>query len=112
MAAREVESDGQPGLRRKAALLAIGLVLIALVINSLFGDRGVLHLLEQRQRTTRLEREIEELRGENVRLGHEIKALRTDPRMVERLAREELGLAAGGETIFLIREQPRGDDGL
>lgn len=112
MAARAVESEGQPGLRRKAALLAIGLVLIALVINSLFGDRGVLHLLEQRQRSAQLEREIEGLRGENVRLGHEITALRTDARMVERLAREELGLVAGGETIFLIREQPRGDDGL
>ncbi len=111
MAARAVESDGQPGLRRKAALLAIGLVLIALVINSLFGDRGVLHLIAQRQKTAVLERETEELRAENVRLAHEVAALRTDPQMVERVAREELGLAADGETVFLIREPSRDDGG-
>jgi len=112
MAGRTVESDGQPGLRRKAALLAIGLVLIALVINSLFGDRGVLHLMAQRQKTAVLEREIEELRSDNGRLAREITALRTDARMVERVAREELGLAASGETVFLLREPSRSDDGL
>jgi cell division protein FtsB len=111
MAARAVESDGQPGLRRKAALLAIGLVLIALVINSLFGDRGVLHLIAQREKTSQLEREIDELRNENLRLAHEITALKTDAQVVERVAREELGLAASGETVFLIREQTRGSDG-
>jgi cell division protein FtsB len=91
------------GVRRKAATLASVLALIALVVGSLFGDRGILYLVDQRARTEALAREIEELRAENGRLAGEISALRSDPRAIERLAREELGLARPGETVFLIR---------
>ncbi len=48
--------------------------------------------------------ELETLRAENARLSSEIAALRTSPRAIERLAREELGLARPDETVFLIRE--------
>ncbi len=106
IAARTTGSlEGAPkGLRRKAVKLALGLVLIALLISSLFGDRGVFHVLAQKQRAEAVEREVAELRQENARLAQEIDALRSDPRTVERLAREELGLVAPGETVFLIRE--------
>jgi cell division protein FtsB len=42
---------------------------------------------------------------DNRRLATEIAALRSDPRAIERLAREELGLTRPGETVFLIREE-------
>ena len=102
--------DSSKGLRRKAAKLALGLVFIALLINSLFGDRGVLHVLTQQRRAEDLARDVADLRRENARLAIEITALRSDPRTLERLAREELGLAGPGETIFLIR-QPEQSDG-
>jgi cell division protein FtsB len=102
--------DSSKGLRRKAAKLALGLVFIALLINSLFGDRGVLHVLTQQRRAGELARDVADLRRENVRLAREIEALRSDPRTLERLAREELGLVAPGETTFLIR-QPNQSDG-
>jgi cell division protein FtsB len=35
--------------------------------------------------------------------------LRRDPAAIERLAREELGLARSGETIFIIREEVSAD---
>ena len=96
------------GLRRKAATLASILALIALLVGSLFGDRGILHLMTQRERALALERELQELRAENGRLAVEIHALKTDPQAVERLAREQLGLARPGETVFLIRDEPSG----
>ena len=100
---------GRPAtsLRRKAATLASLCALIALLVGSLFGDRGILHLMAQRERAERLQREIEEMRAENGRLAAEIDALRRDPRAIERLAREQLGLARAGEVVFLIREEPR-----
>jgi cell division protein FtsB len=97
------------GLRRKAAKLALGLVLIALLINSFFGDRGFLHVLTQQRRADALAHEVASLRRENDRLALDIEALRSDPRTVERLAREELGLAAPGETVFLLRQDPQPD---
>lgn len=100
---------GRPetSLRRKAATLASLCALIALLVGSLFGDRGILYLMAQREKAERLQREIEEMRAENGRLAAEIEALRRDPRAIERLAREQLGLARSGEVVFLIREEPR-----
>ena len=91
------------GLRKKAAGLASAIALIALVVGSLFGDRGILHLMTQRQRAEALARELDSLRDENAHLAAEIAALRSDPDAIERIAREELGLARPGETVFLIR---------
>jgi cell division protein FtsB len=104
MVMREERRTEQRGLRRKAALLASVLAIIALVVGSLFGDRGILQLMAQRQRSLELAHEIEEIRAENLRLAAEIRALRTDPRAIERIAREQLGLARPGETVFLIRD--------
>jgi cell division protein FtsB len=93
------------GLRKRAATLGSLIALIALVVGSFFGDRGILRMVAQRERAESLKREIEQLRTENARLAVEIAALRSDPRSIERLAREELGLARPGETVFLIREE-------
>jgi cell division protein FtsB len=99
------ERAGDVGLRKKAAGLASAIALIALLVGSLFGDRGILHLMTQRQRAEALAREIDELRDENARLTAEIAALRSDPAAIERIAREELGLARPGETVFLLRRR-------
>jgi cell division protein FtsB len=105
-AQRDDRGRGDVGLRRKAATLASILAFIALVVGSLFGDGGVLQVIAQRERSAALQRQNESLRLENSRLAAEIAALRRDPRAVERIAREELGLARPGETVFVIRSEP------
>jgi cell division protein FtsB len=92
------------GLRRKAFVLGTVIALVALVVGSVFGDRGLLNLMDKRERVQVLHQEIEALRSENARLMGEIADLRQSPRAIERLAREELGLARPDETVFLIRE--------
>jgi cell division protein FtsB len=79
---------------------------VGLIVGSLFGDRGLFQLVSQRERAEALAREIDQLRADNSRLATEIAGLRADPAAIERLAREELGLARPGETVFLIREEP------
>src|SRR5262249_12473046 len=101
---REDRPMSEASLRRKAIALGSVIALLALVVGSFFGDRGILRLVAQRERTESLRRGNEELRTENVRLAGEIAALRSDPRAVEELARESLGLARPGETVFLIHE--------
>jgi cell division protein FtsB len=94
----------EPGLRRKAAALASVIALIALVVGALFGDRGILQLAAQRERARALARQLDNLREENRALGAEIEGLKTDPGAIERLAREQLGLAKPGEMVFVLRE--------
>jgi cell division protein FtsB len=103
VATRETRASGDEGLRRKAWVVASAIALVALVVGSLFGDRGFLQLVAQRKRAAALVREVEELRAENQRLAVEIGSLRSDPRAVEKIAREELGLARAGETVFLLK---------
>jgi cell division protein FtsB len=103
--ARE-ERSGEISLRRKAATLASIIALVALIVGALFGDRGLLHLIDQRHRAEALAQEIDALQAENASLSREIAALRTDPRAIERVAREELGMLRPGETVFLVRDVP------
>ena len=93
----------------RAWVLGTVIALIALGVGSVFGDRGVLSMLGERDKVEALQRELEELRKENTRLSAEITDLRTSPRAIERLAREELGLARPDETVFLIRDSAEGD---
>ena len=103
---REERGRASLGLRRKATTLFSIIAVIALIVGSLFGDRGILQLLRQRQRTEELAREIDQLQEENRALAEDIASLRRDPAALEKLAREQLGLARPGETVFLLRDAP------
>jgi cell division protein FtsB len=103
LSARDEATRFEPGARRRAILLVSGIVLVALTVGSVFGDRGLLTLFQKRRQVQELRLEIDGLRAENTRLAAEIAALRTSPRAVERLAREELGLARPDEVVFLLR---------
>ena len=101
---RDETQRGGPGARVRAWVLGTIIALIALAVGSVFGDRGILNMLGEREKVEVLRAELEELRAENARLSAEIADLRTSPRAIERLAREQLGLARPDETVFLIRE--------
>jgi cell division protein FtsB len=102
---REEAARSEPQTRMKAWVLGTVIALIALTVGSVFGDRGILNLMSRRRQVESLRGELETLRAENARLSSEIAALRTSPRAVERLAREQLGLARPDEAVFLIREE-------
>ena len=90
-------------VKKKALGLAAFLIVALSILNAFFGDRGVLGLLEGRNNYRALEREVEALQANNQRLANEIHALRTDPLVVERRAREVLGMARPGEIALQIR---------
>lgn len=102
---RDEVARGESGVQRKAWVLGTVIALVALVVGSVFGDRGILNLVDKRRQVESLRQEIEQLRLDNARLAGEVAALRSNPRAIERLAREELGLAHPDETVFLIREE-------
>jgi cell division protein FtsB len=106
---RDETLRSEPRARMRAWVLGTVIALIALGVGSVFGDRGILNMLGEREKVEALHSELEGLRAENARLSAEIGNLRTSPRAIERLAREELGLARPDETVFLIRESTPGD---
>lgn len=91
--------------RRLKALALAGLVVCGIVYGALRDEEGVMHVFRERSRLQDLSHSVNSLRDENYRLRGEIKALREDPRAVERLAREDLGLSREGEIVFILESE-------
>jgi cell division protein FtsL len=84
-------------------VLCLGL--LALAVHTVFGEHGYLALRRQQREMDRLQQEIQRLEEENKRLAQEIESLQTDPRAVERVAREQLKMARPGERVLTIPEE-------
>ena len=97
-------SKNETSFKRKALSLALFLTLAASALNALFGDRGLLELLKVRDEIESLDQEIAMLRAENRRILEEVRSLKTSTLVVERHARENLGLIKPDELVLLIRE--------
>jgi cell division protein FtsB len=86
--------------------LVAGLTL--LVLQDIFGTHGVLAMRRSQQQAADIQKEIKQLNEENQKLQDSVHSLKSDPAAIERIAREEIGLARPGEYIFKI--QPKSTD--
>ena|SRR5215510_6069894 len=80
----------------------LGICIFGLFLHDIFGTHGYLAMRRTKQDIERVEGEIARLNQENAELSQEVKALKTDPRKIESIARDELGLAKPGEVIIKI----------
>ena len=83
--------------------------ILILAANLLAGERGLPALLESRRDAARLTAHIGALRAENAALASEVRALKTDPAAIERVARQTLGLIRPDEIV--VRTSARPSDG-
>lgn len=85
-------------------LLAAGLIL--LLLQDIFGTHGILAMRRSEQEVGRVQNQINRINGENRLLQDKVNALKFDPEAIERIAREEMGLARPGEYIFKVQPKP------
>lgn len=105
---RAAERGVESSFRRKALATAAFLILAASVLNALFGERGFFRLMRAREEYQALNAEVQALEDDNHRLAAEIEALRSDPLVIERIAREVLGMARTDEIAVSLRHpEPR-----
>lgn len=76
--------------------------LAMLLLQDIFGNHGVLAMFRSQKQAAEIRKQIDELDAENRKLQDRVKSLKTDPAAIERIAREEMGLARPGEYIFKI----------
>jgi len=81
---------------------ALALVIVFLLAHDVFGKHGFLAMREEQREIRELREEVSRLNQENVQLEDQVKGLRSDPRLIEQIAREELGLARPGEIIIKV----------
>ncbi len=87
-------------MKKRYLLILILSLFVTFGVLTFFGEKGVLRLL-------RLQKELEEIKGRNLRieeenrkLREEVKRLQTDKRYIEEIARKELGLVKEDEIIY------------
>jgi cell division protein FtsB len=99
---------GRPRRRRR---LIEGVIIFAgcvVMIDALFGERGMVALMRARTESQALVQERAALQAENARLREEAERL-LEPPAIEDEARRTLGLIKPGEKLFLIRDVTAAD---
>jgi cell division protein FtsB len=71
-------------------------------VSFVFSDRGLPELQHARTRVAELRADIARLEAENLRLRAEIESVKKSSYAIERIAREDLGMARTGETIYML----------
>jgi cell division protein FtsB len=101
---------GLYGARRKLGTPAVGLLAVWMFLHVMFGPNGMIVYQRKRDEYHKLQQDIQVLHKENQRYDEQIKALKTDPKAIEKAAREELRYARPGEVVYVeplpSREHP------
>jgi len=92
--------------RRRWVQLALVFVAAALIVNALIGDRGLVAAVRARHEQDGLAASIAALKRSNQGLADEIRRLKHDPKAIEDVAREDLGLIRPGEVVFVVQDAP------
>ena len=88
----------------------LGLFVLALVVHDIFGTHGFIAMRRTQLEIQRVRKDIDRLNSENIQLSDEVKALKTDPHAIEKIAREELQRAKQGEVIIRVPQLPPATD--
>jgi len=89
------------GIRRHLATGAVAVVTIWFFVHVMFGLNGMVVYRQKRAEFQSLQEQIRDLKQENVRLTEQIHSLETDPKAIEKEAREQLHYARPGEVIYV-----------
>lgn len=94
---------GREVTKKQHILLAFAILAIfSLLLFVIFGENGLADLqLLQQERDSLLQRNAE-LARENLLLSREIERLKNDPKYLENIARQELGVVGKDELIFKL----------
>jgi cell division protein FtsB len=82
---------------QRLSLLMVGVVSVLAFAYAIIGNNGYLELRRREAKNQELRLRAEELRLENKEILNEIRALKSDPKAIEKIAREELGMVKPGE---------------
>jgi len=89
---------------KKNARQILGFALLALLVHDIFGAHGFFAMRRTQKEIEQIRDQIGRINEENKSLTDQVTSLKTDPKTIEHIAREEMGLARPGEMIFKIPE--------
>jgi cell division protein FtsB len=94
------------GIRRRLATSLVGLFTVWLFIHVMLGANGMVVYRQKKNEIQDLQKQVDALQKENDQYTQQIKALRSDPKMIEKVAREQLQYTRPGEVVYVAPEPP------
>lgn len=95
-------------MRRILATLCIALLAVGAGYKVVYGANGTIVYKQKRAEYQQLQQQIEEEKQMHEQLENRVRALQSDPKAIEKEAREQLGYVRPGERV-LVQRQPRQD---
>jgi cell division protein FtsB len=92
--------------RRRLATAGVGVLTVWLFLHVMFGANGMVVYRQKRAEYQSLRHEIDQLQKENDHYTDQINALETNPKTIEKEAREQLHYARPGEVVYVAPTPP------
>lgn len=96
--------EGFCAIRRRLATGAVAILAVWLFVHVMFGANGFAVYRAKRAEYQGLQKEINGLQKENDRYTQQVDELKTDPRRIEKEAREQFHYARPGEVVYVAPE--------
>lgn len=97
--------EPQPWIQRNLRVI-LALVIMLLTVHDVFGSHGFLAMRHVQRAIVELRFQLDQLNQENATLSKQVNDLKTNPKLIEGIARDEMNLARPGEYIFKIPQEP------
>jgi cell division protein FtsB len=91
-------------LRTRLATGAVAILAVWLFMHVTFGANGMVVYRTKRTEYQDLQKQIGQLQNENDHYSEQISQLKSDPKRIEKEAREQFHYARAGEVVYVSRE--------
>lgn len=91
--------------RRLGTVAAVALIL-GLMLHAMFGANGMVAYQQKHAEVQSLKAEVDRLQKENEESAARIRALKSDPKAIEKEAREQFGYTRPGEVVYVSPATP------
>ena len=86
---------------RRLGTLAAAFLIVGLLLHAMFGANGIVAYRQKRAEMQSLQADVDRLQKENEDGAARIRALKSDPRTIEREARTQFGYTRPGEVVYV-----------
>jgi cell division protein FtsB len=92
---------------RRIGTAAAALFIAGLLLHTMFGANGIVAYRQKRVEMQSLQADVDRLQKENENSAARIKALKSDPRTIEKEARTQFGYTRPGEVVYVAPAPPQ-----
>lgn len=88
----------------KRYVLLVAAFLFVVVLSTILGSGGVIHIYNLYQEKKQMAADNEKLREKNVQMRKEVEALSKNLAYLERISRQELGMVREGDLVYQFKK--------